>query len=68
MVCIVQGLTARERALIASLRLGPLEADAGALEDLDRMEELNAKALFEHETGLGRLSKVLAEDLLKVAA
>ena len=67
-VCIVQGLTARERALIASLRSGHFEADAGALEDLDKMQELDGKLCLEHGTGLGTLSRLIAEDLLKLAA
>ena len=71
-LCKLQGpLTARDKALIASLRAGPLAAEAGALEDLDAMEELDAKAeveaLYELAAGMGSFSELLADDLLQLA-
>ena len=57
-MCCLQGpLTARDKALIASLKAGPLAGEPGIIEDLDAMQQMDAKAeieaLYELASGMG---------------
>ena len=57
-------LTAQDQAPEA----GPLAAEAGALEDLGAIKELDDKVLLDQETSLEGFSQLLAEDLQRLAA
>lgn len=68
LICDLQGpLTARDQALIRSLKAGPLSAELDLLEELDAMAELDAKAEIEalyEKVGLRSFSDSLADLLL----
>ena len=64
-------LTARDKALVASLRAGPLAAEPEVVQELAIMERIGAKAEVEalyEVAGMGSFSQLLADDLLQLAS
>ena len=66
--CDSQGpLTGRDKALISSLKAGPLQEDETVVAELDAMLEMDAKAEIEalyEKVGIDAFSEALAHDLM----
>ena len=69
--CDSQGpLTGRDKALISSLKAGPLQEDETVVAELDAMLEMDAKAEIEalyEKVGIDAFSEALAHDLMMSA-
>ena len=69
--CNPQGpLTGRDKALINSLKAGPLQEDEAVIAELDAMLEMDAKAEIEalyEKVGIDAFSEALAHDLMMSA-
>ena len=69
--CASQGpLTGRDKALIGSLKAGPLQEDEGVVAELNAMLEMDAKAEIEalyEKVGIDAFSGALAHDLMMSA-
>ena len=63
-------MTGRDKALISSLKAGPLQEDETVVAELDAMLEMDAKAEIEalyEKVGIDAFSEALAHDLMMVA-
>ena len=67
----VQGpLTSRDKALIRTLKSGPLQEDEAVIAELDAMLEMDAKAEIEalyDQVGIDSFSEALAHDMVQLA-
>ena len=72
-MCLVRAqgpLTSRDKALIRSLKAGPLQDDESIMAELDAMLEMDAKAEIEalyDKVGIDTFSEALAHDLEMMA-
>ena len=69
-VCVQGPLTTRDKALVRSLKSGPLHEDESTIAELDAMLEMDAKAEIEalyDQVGIDSFSEALAHDLVMMA-
>lgn len=65
--CVQGPLTSRDKALIRTLKGGPLQEDEAVIAELDAMLEMDAKAEIEalyDQVGIDSFSEALAHDMM----
>jgi hypothetical protein len=68
LICWQGPLTGRDKALIISLKAGPLSAEPAVLAELDAMQEMDAKAEIEalyEKVGIDNFTASLAQTLIQ---